>query len=92
MKETIEILNPWWFGEKDSDLEKWRVQRIRWFPEWLKELSLRPFSLNFLVGPRQVGKTTGIKLLIRSLIEKGVEPEKIIYLSTELSTRPERFP
>ena len=91
MKETIEILNPWWFGEKDSDLEKWRVQRIRWFPEWLRGLSLRPFSLNFLVGPRQVGKTTGIKLLIRSLIEKGVEPEKIIYLNAELSPSLERF-
>ncbi|MEM0171510.1 MAG: AAA family ATPase [Thermoproteota archaeon] len=34
--------------------------------------------------PRQVGKTTGVKLLIKSLIENGVEKEKIIYLNAEL--------
>ncbi|MEM3489307.1 MAG: AAA family ATPase [Thermoproteota archaeon] len=81
MKDALEILNPWWFGEKDNDVDKWEKQRVKWVPKWIKNLSLNPFSLNFIIGPRQVGKTTGVKLLIKSLIENGVEKEKIIYLN-----------
>jgi predicted AAA+ superfamily ATPase len=44
--------------------------KIRWIPKWINEISLKPFSLNFVVGSRQVGKTTGIKLLIRELLKK----------------------
>ncbi|MEM1554742.1 MAG: ATP-binding protein [Thermoproteota archaeon] len=84
MKDALEILNPWWFGEKDNDLGKWEKQKVKWVPKWIEHISLKPFSLNFIVGPRQVGKTTGIKLLIKSLIEKGIEKEKIIYLNAEL--------
>jgi len=36
-----------------------------------------------LRGPRQVGKTTSIKLLIKNILEKGVNPEDILYLSAE---------
>lgn len=50
MKDFLEILNPWWFEEKDNDLEKWEVQRIKWVPNWLKKISLKPFSLNFPIG------------------------------------------
>lgn len=84
MRDALEILNPWWFGEKDNDLEKWEKQRIKWVPKWVEGLSLKPFSLNFIIGPRQVGKTTGIKLAIKSLIENGIEKEKVIYLNAEL--------
>jgi len=44
--------------------------KIKWIPNWIKEISLVPFSLNFVIGPRQVGKTTGIKLLIKELLKE----------------------
>ena len=67
----IELQNPWWFGEPDRDWELFEKLTCRLRPKWLDELSLRPFSLNFVVGPRRVGKTLGIKLLIRELLKKS---------------------
>jgi predicted AAA+ superfamily ATPase len=41
---------------------------------------LNPFSLNFVYGVRQVGKTTGLKLLIRDLIRSGkTDPKSVFY-------------
>ena len=65
----LEDLNPWWFYDKwekeDVSMQSWKSNEIKWIPGWIKEISLKPFSLNFVIGPRQVGKTTGIKFLIK---------------------------
>jgi predicted AAA+ superfamily ATPase len=45
----------------------------------MNKISLKPFSLNFIFDPRQVGKTTLVKLLIKKLLDEGVEKEKIFY-------------
>jgi len=75
--------NPWWKGkefiEEDEDYIKWKEKQIKWVPEILKEIELRPFSLNFIFGPRQVGKTTAIKLLIKKLLDEGKRPESIFF-------------
>ncbi len=83
----IEILidqNPWWKNENeieyDEDIRKWREGKRNWIPSIINEISLQPFSLNFIFGPRQVGKTTLLKLLIRKLLlENRVEKERIFY-------------
>ena len=62
---------------------KWRNARVRWIPKEINALSLKPFSLNFIYGPRQVGKTTLIKLAIKDLLTK-VKPEAIFYYSCDL--------
>lgn len=82
--EILEKINPHWFEEEDEDIAKWKNKRIRIVPEWINKLSLRPFSLNFVLGPRRVGKTTGIKLLIQKLIKKGVKPIDIVYVDCDL--------
>ena len=68
------LQNPWWseeeWEEKDKHVREWKKQKIRWIPEWIEKISLKPFSLNIVYGARQLGKTTGIKLLIRSLLKK----------------------
>jgi len=84
MRKYLEISNPHWFGEKDPYLKKWEEQKIKWIPKWINEISLKPFSLNFVVGARQTGKTTGLKFLIKKLIENGTEAEKIIYLNVDI--------
>ena len=83
MFEEIAKFNPWWENREDYHIKLWRSQGYRWRPNWINELSLEPFSLNFVLGPRQVGKTTGIKILISELIKK-VEPERILYLNCEI--------
>ncbi|HIE41242.1 MAG TPA: ATP-binding protein [Candidatus Aenigmarchaeota archaeon] len=84
----LEDMNPWWrwknWEEKDIDLIKFKDFKINWVPSWIKEISLQPFSLNFVLGPRQVGKTTGIKLLVSYLIKNKVECNSIIYVNCDL--------
>ncbi len=91
----IEELNPWWeerdWEKKDKHIRDWKNQRIRWVPKWTEQISLKPFSLNFVIGARQVGKTTGLKLLIRKLLESGIHPKAIIYFNLELLSDTKEF-
>jgi len=77
--------NPWWtkddWEDKDKQLKDWNSQKIRWIPKWIDRLSLEPFSLNFIYGIRQVGKTTGIKLLIKKLLKRTSNPFSIFYFN-----------
>jgi predicted AAA+ superfamily ATPase len=86
--ESVSRVNPWWYTkeweEEDRNLAEWARQPLKWEPEWTEEVSLKPFSLNFLYGPRQVGKTTGVKLLVRKLLRRRrVEPQSLFYLDLD---------
>ena len=85
--ESLVRQNPWWVEkegiEKDEDIKRWEEGRIKWIPSLIDEISLKPFSLNFVFGPRQVGKTTLLKLLIRNLLSRGVEGERIFYFKCD---------
>lgn len=87
-------LNPWWeyknWENIDEDIVKWNNQKIHWIPNWIKNISLNPFSLNFIVGPRQVGKTTGIKILIKDIL-KEYESFAVFYANLEIFTSLEEF-
>jgi len=86
--EIVDRQNPWWFiknwEEKDRYLNEWRMQKIKWIPRWLNEVSYTPFSLNFVYGARQVGKSTGLKLLIKMLIDRGVNPNAVFYIDLDV--------
>jgi len=79
----IESHNPWWKGKdflkEDSDYRKWLNSKVKWVPSLIRKINLVPFSLHFIIGPRQVGKTTLLKLLIRELLDKNVNPRSIFY-------------
>ncbi|MHA1675367.1 MAG: ATP-binding protein [Promethearchaeota archaeon] len=75
----MERYNPWWVGEQDENFQKWQQKPIKWVPELINKISLQPFSLHFLTGPRQVGKTTTLKILIHNLLEKGEDPHALFY-------------
>ncbi len=74
--------NPWWKGKEhfreDEDYIRWEEKKVRWVPKEVEEICMEPFSLHFVLGPRQVGKTTLIKLIIKSLLEK-CRAEQIFY-------------
>ena len=75
----IEEQNPWWFHENDPDWVEFEELEYRLVPEWISRVSLVPFALNFILGPRRVGKTMGIKLLIRDLLRRGENPYGLFY-------------
>ncbi len=79
----LTYMNPWWEGREDYHVRRWKEQKLHWRPKWLERLSLKPFSFNFVLGPRQVGKTTGIKLLIQELL-KDNPPEAVLYINVEV--------
>ncbi|MEW5896927.1 MAG: ATP-binding protein [Nanoarchaeota archaeon] len=84
--EKLAEQNPWWKGkefvEKDYDLIKWKAKKCAWVPGFIEKIKFEPFSLHVLLGPRQVGKTTALKLLIKKLLEKK-EPQSFFYFNCE---------
>ncbi|MEL9989948.1 MAG: ATP-binding protein [Thermoproteus sp.] len=83
----MDVFNPWWRGrlEEDPHIAKWLEQPVRWIPDIVRQIDLTPFSLHFIYGPRQVGKTTALKLLIRRLVvEEGRDPRSIFYYSCDM--------
>ncbi|MEM1953101.1 MAG: ATP-binding protein [Candidatus Caldarchaeum sp.] len=55
---------------------------MKWVPDEVEKIPHEPFSLNFVYGPCQVGKTTMVKILIHRLLEK-VEPRAVFYYSCD---------
>lgn len=85
MKDLIIKHNPWWEDKEDIVIKNWQAAKINWIPDWIEEISLKPFSLNFVIGPRQVGKSTGVKLLIQKLLKEN-KPESIFYFNCDFIT------
>jgi predicted AAA+ superfamily ATPase len=82
----VDFLNPWWRGrlEEDPHLARWAESPVRWVPGFVYEVELEPYALHFLFGPRQVGKTTALKLLVKRLVEEGRDPRSIFYYTCDL--------
>ncbi len=84
------MLNPWWEGERSPVVREWEGKSVRWRPGWLERLGLEPFSLNIVVGPRLVGKTTGLHLLIEEQLQER-DPLSVLYLNLDLAANLESF-
>ena len=78
----MEEQNPWWVNEEDFKYKKWEESEIRWKPRIIEEITFNPFSLNFISGPRQVGKTTALKICIHELV-KQKDPKAVFYYSCD---------
>jgi hypothetical protein len=77
--------NPWWKHEEkfvhfDKNLKEAKEKPI-FFKR--KRIDLNKGNIYVLRGPRQVGKTTYIKDSISKLINKGTDPNHILYLSSD---------
>lgn len=79
--------NPWWKDrnqiEADYDLVRWKEKKHHWVPKLVDIIGLQPFSLHFILGPRQAGKTTALKLIIKKLLSQGREPKSLFYFNCE---------
>jgi predicted AAA+ superfamily ATPase len=76
--KTIELLNPWYLG-KSFNLG---IRRSLYLDQ-ISAITSRQKEILFLLGSRRVGKTVILFQYIYQLIEKGVLPERILFLSLD---------
>lgn len=83
-------LNPWWtdrhWAERDPHLEELAAHAVILpEPAFVKGLALGDRSTHVVRGPRQVGKSTGLKLLVQRLVDEGgIDPRRVVYLNLDL--------
>ncbi|MBI4746439.1 MAG: ATP-binding protein [Deltaproteobacteria bacterium] len=88
MIQQIINQNIWW-QEKgliahDPKIRELNAQRFKWRPAVLDEFDVRQFAVYTLRGPRQVGKTTALKILIEELLSnRKIAKEQVMYYSCD---------
>jgi len=83
-----QINNPWW---KDRDsirfdihVENFENSVFKHIPRFLSILERFEEGIFTIRGPRQIGKTTVLKLLIKKLLDLGEKPVNIFYISLDM--------
>ena len=84
--ERLIAHSPWWtepeWARDDRSLKSARLSKFS-FRHLSRELrrpeNLPPGSVSIVRGPRQVGKTTELKLLVEDLLFAGIPPRNIAY-------------
>ncbi len=83
----LESQNRWW-AEKTIELETGLIERDV-YEKLLKELERK--EVTGIIGLRRTGKTTILRQTIKSLLEKGTDPRKIMFLSFDGFKKEERI-
>jgi predicted AAA+ superfamily ATPase len=80
--------NPWWgrigWEADDPHLRRLRGQPVRLPAPLVEDVDLERPAVHILRGPRQVGKSTDLKLLVVRALRQGLSPERVLYLSLDL--------
>ncbi|MCD6105346.1 MAG: ATP-binding protein [Thermosipho sp. (in: Bacteria)] len=80
--------NPWWEDKEsiyfDMHIRKFEKSKFKYIPYFMNELENYKNGIYIIKGPRQIGKTTVLKLLIKNLIEKNINPSNILYATLDL--------
>ena len=88
--EDLRTYNRWWLSKEaintDIHIKNFEKSRIKWHPSLIKEIELDKDAIYSVRGPRQAGKTTLIKLLIRSLLGK-IDQKTIFFYSCDTLTK-----
>jgi len=84
--------NPWWIDkqniERDAKIKGLNEVEYQWDPHIKHYIGLDHDVIYSIRGPRQVGKTTLVKMVIRALLfERGIPPENIFFWSLERNTK-----
>jgi uncharacterized protein len=86
--EQILAQNPWWsepgWATGDRQLARLAEQPVRLPTEIVAAVDLARAGVHVLRGPRQVGKTTDLKLLVQRAVREGRDPRSIVYLTLDL--------
>lgn len=86
--EEIIALNPWWlrsgWREEDPHLRGLRESGIILTSALVDKVDLEHAGVHVMRGPRQVGKSTDLKLIVDRAIGEGRSPGSIVYLALDL--------
>lgn len=78
--------------EVDEYISRFKECSVRWVPRIKYFFDLESDAVYTVRGPRQVGKTTLIKLMIRELLREGVRPtRRIFYWTCDLVEGPKEL-
>lgn len=88
MLQNILNQNIWWQDKglisHDPHIRRLNESKFKWRPAVLDEFDLNQFAVYSLRGPRQVGKTTAVKILIRELLAApDISKEQVMYYSCD---------
>jgi predicted AAA+ superfamily ATPase len=79
--------NPWWQNKAaildDYKIKQFDNSKIQYLHPLTGE-KYQPFSLFIVRGPRQVRKSTAVKILIRKLLSEGANPYSIFFFDCEM--------
>jgi len=80
-EEDLVLQNPWW-RSPDAINQDAKIVEV------FKRAARTPFSFEetntLMVGPRQVGKTTFLKMAIKALLERGTDPRRLMYFACDM--------
>lgn len=80
--------NPWWrdtsWRSQDPHLLALDDQPVRLPADFVVDIDLQVPGVNVLRGPRQVGKSTDLKLLVDRALDEGWDNRAVIYLALDL--------
>jgi predicted AAA+ superfamily ATPase len=83
----ISQLNPWWFQEDwaaaDPHLRRLRSQPVTFPAPLVDSFDLVDPGVHTIRGPRQVGKSTDLKLLAERAMTNGYAARQVIYLALD---------
>ncbi|MBI5046782.1 ATP-binding protein [Candidatus Micrarchaeota archaeon] len=83
MEKTMLLQNPWWENPDRLNKDERVAEALSKVPPTLTVID-ETLPYKIILGPRQVGKTTKLKLSIRDLIyQKSIDPRSILYFSCE---------
>ncbi len=87
MWDILGRVNKWWIDPKriveDDHVSRFMKSTVRWCPNvfGVDDIADGVYTLR---GPRQVGKTTMLKLFIKQLLESGFDPHSIVYVPCDI--------
>jgi hypothetical protein len=89
-EQVVKVLrqyNPWWKNPLTIAEESKPQKRLAFYEalKMIKHESIRRFAV--LSGARRVGKTTIMYQMIESLLNDGVNPKNILYVSFDNTSR-----
>jgi predicted AAA+ superfamily ATPase len=92
MLDRLAVSNPWWTDptaiSRDRHVRALETSPFRRPLPIVETLRTDAPLVYTLRGPRQVGKTTAAKLLVRWLLEAGIAPRRVLYYALDLEDDP----
>jgi hypothetical protein len=87
--------NRWWTSkqwmENDKHIQAFQSSVFQWIPRLKFFLDFKKDIVYTLRGPRQVGKTTFLKLLIAEKLDGKIPPENVFYYACDLVDNPKEL-